>query len=129
VTGILSIADHLAGLLGVAPEAESIAVEDALRWPITAESSFATVQSEDGLRSVQRFYAEATPPPLPRAQPLTLTLPPASMVAIDAACAAAGASLTSVIAATAAAFVTGDRLVVGVPVDCRVFLDSAAVAP
>jgi len=129
VTGILSVADHLAGLLGVDPTAESITDDDAQRWPITAEAAFAAEQSEQGMHAVQRFYAEATPPALPRAGPSTLTLAPAAVIAIDAGCAAAGASLTSVLATAAAAFVTDDRVVVGVPVDCRVFLDDAAIAP
>ncbi|WP_280502467.1 hypothetical protein [Nocardia farcinica] len=129
VTGILSVTDHLVGLLGIQPRAESIATDDARRWPVTAEEAFQAATAEHDRHRVGAFYAEATAPDLPPARPVGLHLSAARMASVDAGCAAAGVSLTGVIVTAAASFLTDDALSVGVPVDCRVFLGDSAVPP
>lgn len=128
VTGILSIVDHLLGLLGVAPDAESMPVATGPDWPVAAERVFGPAQPTEALRETRLFFSGVTMPPLKPARPTGIHLPPRKVQAIDRACAAASASLTSVIAvAVAARFRAGrDRVVVGAPVDCRVFVDADA---
>lgn len=125
VTGILSIVDHLLGVLGIEPHADSIPPEMARDWPIAAERVFGGTQSADSVRETRLYFSGITMAPLKTAQPMTLHLEPPHVHAIDSACAAANTSLTSVIAtATAPLFGGGlDRVVVGAPVDCRVFID------
>src|SRR5690606_11615740 len=102
VTGILSVTDHLVGLLGIQPRAESIATDDARRWPVTAEEAFQAATAEHDRHRVGAFYAEATAPDLPPARPVGLHLSAARMASVDAGCAAAGVSLTGVIVTAAA---------------------------
>jgi hypothetical protein len=124
VTGILSILDHLLGVLGLEPDAESIPPESARDWPIAAERVLGGSQSADALRETRLFFSGAPTPSLKPAHPVTLRLEASQVHAIDDACAAASTSLTSVIAAAVAPFAgDGDGCVVGVPVDCRVFID------
>ncbi|MGN9837222.1 hypothetical protein ACTMTI_03755 [Nonomuraea sp. H19] len=124
VTGILSMADQLLGLLGVRADAASIPLQAAREWPIAAETVLGGPQSADGIRETRLFYAQAPSAPLKPAQPVTLHLPPEQVQAIDDACAAESTSLTAVIASAVAPLVAGDGdpVVVGVPVDCRVFI-------
>lgn len=124
VTGILSIVDHLLGVLGIDPDAESIPPETARDWPIAAERVFGGPQPADVLRQTRLFFSGAPTPPLKPARPVTLHLEAAQVHAIDDACAAASTSLTAVIATAAVPFVgDGTDCVVGAPVDCRVFVD------
>ncbi|MFL6056976.1 MAG: hypothetical protein ACJ72W_29375 [Actinoallomurus sp.] len=58
VTGILSILDRLLGVLGIAPDAESIALETARNWPIAAESMLGGPQSAVVWRMLARREAE-----------------------------------------------------------------------
>ncbi|GAA3139783.1 hypothetical protein GCM10010466_33600 [Planomonospora alba] len=125
VTGILSVVDHLLGLLGIRPEADSMPPQVARDWPIPAEAVFGEAQSADAVRRTRLFYSQAPSAPLKPAQPVTLRLPAEQVRDIDGACDAASTSLTAVIATAVAPFVPGhsDRVVVGVPVDCRVFIE------
>ncbi|MFI6044000.1 hypothetical protein ACIA8C_20385 [Nocardia sp. NPDC051321] len=127
VTGILSLVDHLLGLIGIAPEADSIPAELARDWPIAAERVLGGPQSADAIRQTRLFYSGAVGAPLKPAQPVTLHLDADLVRAIDHACSAAAISLTAVLATAAAPFVPGDsdNVLVGAPVDCRVFIDPA----
>ncbi|MRH88598.1 hypothetical protein GFY24_14290 [Nocardia sp. SYP-A9097] len=129
VTGILSIVDHLLGLIEIEPDAESIPDAAALDWPIAAERMLGGPQSADAIRQTRQFYSGGPSVPLLPAQPVNLHLEPALVQAIDKACATATASLTAVIATAAAPFVGSgtDDVVVGAPVDCRVFIDPARI--
>ncbi|GLY68976.1 hypothetical protein [Amycolatopsis taiwanensis] len=125
VTSVLSIVDHLLGVVGIDPHADSIPPETARDWPIAAERVFGDGQSADAVRETRLFFSGITMPPLKPAQPITVALKPPQVRAIDGACDRANTSLTSVIAtATARRFGRDlDRVVVGAPVDCRVFID------
>ena len=125
VTGVLSIVDHLLGVLGIEPHADSIPPEIARDWPIAAERVLGGTQSADSVRETRLFFSGVTMAPLKPAQPMTLHLEASHVHAIDSACAAANTSLTSVIATATAPLFRGDldRVVVGAPVDCRVFID------
>ena len=132
VTAILSVIDHLLGLLGIEPGAGSIPADAGRQWPIAAERALGRTQPEDEVRPVRLFFSGASTPPLKPAQPVTLHLDAARVRALDDVCAAEDSSLTSVIAIAAARHLVGaEDVVVGAPVDCRVFLDpgQAALTP
>lgn len=120
VTAILVVLDRLVGLLtsdGPPPAAMP-------EWPTPAEELLAR-QPADALAGVRTFYATASPPPLVGARPVTGLLPGARVAALDAALDAAHSSLTAMIAAIAARqLAAGHAITVGVPVDCRTFLDA-----
>ncbi|GAA5049790.1 hypothetical protein [Nocardia callitridis] len=124
VTGALSVIDHLLGLIGIAPEADSIATVAARDWPHTAEEILGGVQPDATIRTTRQFFSQAPSTPLKPAQPIHLSLDRALVRAIDDACAATSTALTGVIATALAPLIgTGDDVVVGTPVDCRVFAD------
>jgi hypothetical protein len=122
VTGILSMADELLGLLGVRPDADSIPPEVAREWPIAAETVFGPEQPAEAVRATRLFYSQADSPSLKPARPISLTLSGERARIVDDRC---DVSLTSLIAATVAPLTHGgtDRVTVGVPVDCRVYID------
>ncbi len=129
VTAILSVIDHLLGLLGIEPAADSIPADAGQEWPIAAERALRRTQSDDEVRPVRLFFSGAETPPLKPAQPVTLHLDAAAVRALDNACAIEDTSLTSVIAIAAARHLVGvEQVVVGAPVDCRVFIDPEQAA-
>ncbi|GAA0926255.1 hypothetical protein [Nonomuraea longicatena] len=128
VTGILSMADELLGLLGAGPHADSIPPEVAREWPIAAETLFGPEQPADAVRATRLFYAQAGSPSLKPAQPISLTLSGERAKALDDRC---DVSLTALIAATVAPLTHGDtdRVTIGVPVDCRVYIGTDRTVP
>ena len=129
VTGILSMADHLLGLLGVLAGEDSLPARFAREWPIAAETVLGAPGSADATREIRTFFSGLSSPSLNPARPVHLRLPADQVRAVDDACAAESTSLTAVIAAAAAPYAPGetDRVVVGVPVDCRVYIDPGRV--
>lgn len=129
VTSILSVIDHLLGLLGIDPDADSIPTDAGREWPIAAERALGRTQSDDVVRPVRLFFSGASTPPLKPAQPVTLHLDAARVQELQDVCAAEDTSLTSVIAIAAARNLVGvEHVVVGAPVDCRVFIDPEQAA-